>query len=191
VTQGNGAATEEEREAGFSRGGWARGAGDDSTRALIAETYQRAAAFLFGRRTYELFAGSWGTAPEMRAHPIGAALNDAPKYVASRTLTDPKWENTTVLPGDAVAAVQALKDGPEGELQVHGSSVLIRSLLEAGLVDEMTLLVIPVVLGQGRRLFPESGPDLAFELIDSRVDSKGVAIQVYRSGGQPRYWSGE
>jgi dihydrofolate reductase len=109
VTQGNGEATDEERREGFERGGWARGAGDDETRALIAETYQRADAFLFGRRTYELFAGSWGTNPELRAHPVGAALNSVPKYVASRTLTEPKWENTTVLSGDLVAAIQALK----------------------------------------------------------------------------------
>jgi dihydrofolate reductase len=188
VTQGNGEATEEERKEGFVRGGWARGAGDDETRAFIAETYQRADAFLFGRRTYELFAGSWGTVADMQAHPVGVALSSAPKYVASTTLTEPQWENTTVLSGDLVAAVQALKAVPGDELQVHGSSILIRSLLENGLVDEMTLLTIPVVLGQGRRLFPEAGPDLAFSLIDSRVDSKGVAIQVLRPNGRPQYW---
>ena len=187
VTQGNGEATDEERREGFVRGGWARGAGDDETRAFITRTYQRADAFLFGRRTYELFAGSWGTAPEFGAHPIGAALNSAPKYVASTTLTEPEWKNTTVLSGDFVAAVQALKAGPGGELQVHGSGILVRSLLEKGLVDEMTLLVIPVVLGQGRRLFPDAGPDLAFDLVDSRIDSKGVAIQVFRPNGRPRY----
>jgi dihydrofolate reductase len=187
VTQGNGEATDEERREGFERGGWARGAGDDETRTFIAQAYQRAGAFLLGRRTYELFAGSWGTIPELRAHPIGAALNSAPKYVASTTLTEPQWENTTVLSGDFVAAIQALKASPGGELQVHGSGILIRSLLEKGLIDEMTLLTIPVVLGQGRRLFPDAGADLAFDLIDTRVDSKGVAIQVYRPNGRPKY----
>lgn len=187
VTQGNGEATDQERREGFDRGGWARGAGDDETRTFIAQTYQRADAFLFGRRTYELFAGSWGTEPELRAHPIGAVLNSAPKYVVSSTLSDPQWENTTVLSGDLMAAIRALKAAPGGELQVHGSSILIQSLLEEGLVDEMTLLTVPVVLGQGRRLFPDAGPDLAFDLIYSRVDSKGLAIHVFQPNGRPQY----
>ena len=97
VVQGNGGASEEDRRNGFERGGWARGAGDDQTRALITQTYQRAGAFLFGRRTYELFAGSWGTIEEMRAHPVGVALNETPKYVASATLTEPRWADTAVL----------------------------------------------------------------------------------------------
>ena len=187
VVQGNGAASEEDRRGGFERGGWALGAGDDQTRTLINETYQRADAFLFGRGTYDLFAGSWGTAPQMQAHPVGAALNSTPKYVASTTLTEPRWENTTVLSGDLAKAVGELKAAPGGELQVHGSGTLIRSLLELGLVDEMTFLVIPVILGQGKRLFPDSGPDLALKLIDSRVDSKGVTIQVFRPNGRPQY----
>jgi dihydrofolate reductase len=187
VVQGNGSASEEDRRNGFERGGWALGAGDDETRAFITKTYQHADAFLFGRRTYELFAGSWGTIPDMRVHPIGVALSSTPKYVASTTLSEPEWENTTVLSGDLVAAIRELKARPGGELQVHGSGTLIRSLLEYGLVDELTLLVIPVVLGQGKRLFPEVGPDLALELVESRVDSKGVTTQVYRPNGRPKY----
>ncbi len=187
VTQGNGGASEEDRRNGFDRGGWALGAGDDATRTFITQTYQRADAFLFGRRTYELFAGSWGTIANMRAHPIGVALNSTPKYVASTTLTEPRWENTTVLSGDLAAAVRKLKAGPGGELQVHGSSTLIRSLLAMDLVDEITLLTVPVVLGQGRRLFPDTGPDLALELLSSRIDSNGVTIQVYRPNGRPQY----
>ncbi|OXM55765.1 dihydrofolate reductase family protein [Amycolatopsis alba] len=184
VTQGNGGASEEDRRNGFERGGWARGAGDDETRAFITRTYQRADAFLFGRRTYDLFAEAWG--PQL-AHPVGAALNEAPKYVASTTLTDPAWPGTTVLSGDLAAAVADLKAKPGGELQVHGSSVLIRWLLENGLVDEMTLIVVPVILGQGARLFPETGPDLALDLVESRTDSKGVTIQVLRPAGRPHY----
>ena len=168
-------------------GGWARGKGDDDTRTFITQTYQRAEAFLFGRRTYELFAGSWGSIDQMRAHPIGVALNEAPKYVASTTLTAPRWEDTTVLRGDLAAAISELKAKPGGELQVHGSGALTRWLLENDLVDEMTLIVIPVILGQGARLFPETGPDLALDLVESRVDSKGVTIQVYRPAGRPRY----
>ena len=187
VVQGNGGASDEDRRNGFERGGWALGAGDDETRKVITETYQRADAFLFGRRTYELFAGSWGTSADMRTHPVGVALNGAPKYVASTTLTEPQWENTTVLSGDLAAAVRELKAGSEGELQVHGSGTLIRSLLEQDLIDEIILLTVPVILGQGTRLFPDSGPDVALDLIDSRIDSKGVSIQVFRPNGRPHY----
>jgi dihydrofolate reductase len=190
VVQGNGGASEEDRRNGFERGGWARGAGDDETRTLITRTYQRADAFLFGRRTYELFAGSWGAIEEMRAHPIGVALNETPKYVASTTLTGPRWADTTVLSGDLAAAIGELKAKPAGELQVHGSGTLVRWLLENDLVDEITLLIVPVVLGQGTRLFPDTGPDVALDLVESRADSKGVTIQVYRPAGRPQYAAG-
>jgi dihydrofolate reductase len=190
VVQGNGGASEEDRRNGFDRGGWAKGAGDDATRTLITQTYQRADAFLFGRRTYELFAGSWGALDDHRTHPIGVALHTTPKYVASTTLTAPRWAGTTVLSGDLAAAIADLKAQPGGELQVHGSGTLIRWLLENGLVDEMTLLIIPVVLGQGTRLFSDTGPDLALDLVESRADSKGVMIQVYRPAGRPQYAAG-
>ena len=186
VMQGNGP-IDVDHGNGFERGGWALGAGDDETRAFITQTYQRADAFLFGRRTYELFAASWGAVEAMRAHPVGVVLNETPKYVASTTLTAPHWADTTLLSGDLAAAIGELKAKPAGELQVHGSGALIRWLLENDLVDEMTLIVVPVVVGQGARLFPETGPDLAFGLVESRVDSKGVAIQVYRPAGRPRY----
>jgi dihydrofolate reductase len=187
VVQGNGHASDEDRRNGFERGGWAMGAGDDETRTLITRTYQRADAFLFGRRTYELFAGSWGAIEEMRAHPIGVALNETPKYVASATLTEPRWANTTVLSGDLAAAIGELKARPAGELQVHGSGALTRWLLGNDLVDEITLLIVPVVLGQGTRLFPGTGPDIALDLVESRTDSKGVTVQVYRPAGRPQY----
>jgi dihydrofolate reductase len=186
VMQGNGP-MDVDRGNGFERGGWAKGAGDNETRTLITQTYQRADAFLFGRRTYELFAGSWGAIEEMRAHPIGVALDETPKYVASTTLTAPRWADTTVLSGDLAAAIGELKAKPMGELQVHGSGTLIRWLLRNGLVDEMTLLIVPVVIGQGMRLFPDSGSDIALDLVESRADSKGVTIQVYRPAGRPQY----
>jgi dihydrofolate reductase len=171
----------------FERGGWATGAGGDDTRTFITQTYQRADAFLFGRLTYELFASSWGAIEEMRAHPIGVALNGTPKYVASTTLTEPRWANTTVLSGNLAAAIGELKARPGGELQVHGSGTLIRWLLDNDLVDEITLLTVPVILGQGTRLFPDAGPDIALDLADSRVDTMGVTIQVYRPNGRPQY----
>jgi dihydrofolate reductase len=120
-------------------------------------------------------------------NPIVGALNTKPKYVASNTLTEPRWAETTVLSGDLAAAIGELKAKPDGELQVHGSGALIRWLLAQGLVDEINLLVVPVVVGQGARLFPDAGPDIALELIDSRADSKGVTIQVYRPAGRPQY----
>jgi dihydrofolate reductase len=120
-------------------------------------------------------------------HPIAAALNTRPKYVASTTLTDPQWKGTTVLSGDVAAAVGELKAKPGGELQVHGSGDLIRWLLDNQLVDEIILLTYPVVIGQGTRLFPATGRDAALELVDSKTTSNGIAIQVYRPTGRPQY----
>ena len=187
VMQGNGGASDEDRRSGFERGGWAMGVFDDESMTFITQTYQRADAFLFGRQTFEVFAASWGVIEEMRVHPIGVALNETPKYVASTTLTEPRWANTTVVSGDLAAAIRDLKAKPGGELQVHGSGALIRWLLENNLVDEITLLIVPVVLGQGTRLFPAAGPDMALDLVESRADAKGVTIQVYRPAGRPQY----
>src|SRR5215218_3650410 len=186
VMQGLGG-PDEDRRGGFERGGWALPLFDDEVATFVNQIYQRADAFLFGRRTYEIFAGSWGTWDDPGDSPIWTALNTRPKYVASTTLTDPRWANTTVLSGDVVAAIGELKAKPGGELQVHGSGTLVRWLLDHDLVDEMHLLIVPVVLGQGTRLFPDSGPDIALDLLDSRTDSKGVTIQVYRPTGRPRY----
>jgi dihydrofolate reductase len=120
VMQGNGAASDEDRKSGFERGGWAMGVFADDTHALITRTYQSADAFLFGRRTHELFAGYWGVM-DRGSHPIADALNTTPKYLASTTITDPQWADTTALPGDLAAAIGELKTQPGGELQVHGS----------------------------------------------------------------------
>ena len=187
VMQGNGGATDEDRRNGFERGGWARGAGDDETLAFITDTYQRADAFLFGRRTYDLFSAYWGAMRREGSHPIADALNTTPKYLASTTITDPQWADTTVLSGDLAAAIGELKAKPGGELQVHGSGTLIRWLLDHDLVDEIQLIIVPVVLGQGTRLFPDAGPDIALDLVDSRTDSKGVTIQIYRPIGRPQH----
>jgi len=186
VMQGNGGATEEDRRSGFEHGGWAMGVFDDDTLAFIGQTYESADAFLFGRRTYELFAGYWGAFDDPE-NVIRHALNTKPKYLASTTLTDPQWADTTLLSGDLAAAIGELKAKPAGELQVHGSGDLVRWLLANELVDEMTLLVVPVVLGQGMRLFPDAGPDVALDLVDLRADTKGVTIQGYRPAGRPVY----
>ena len=185
VVQGNGG-PDENRSGGFERGGWARPLFDSEAMTFVDQVYQRADAFLFGRRTYELFASYWGVREDL-GNPIVGALNTRPKYVASNTLTEPRWANTTVLSGDLAAAIGELKAKPGGELQVHGSGRLVRWLFNNELVDEITLLIVPVVLGQGTRLFPDTGPDIALELVESRTDSKGVTIQVYRPAGRPRY----
>jgi dihydrofolate reductase len=130
---------------------------------------------------------SWGTWADPGDSPIWTALNTRPKYVAATTLTDPRWADTTVLPGDLAAAVGELKGKPGGELQVHGSGELVRWLLDQQLVDEIILFTYPVIVGQGTRLFPDAGPDTALELVDSRAASNGITLQVYRPGGRPRY----
>ncbi len=186
VMQGLGG-SDEDRRGGFERGGWALPLVDTEAGDHINEIYGGAAAFLFGRRTYEIFAGSWGAIPEMSTSPIGAALNSRPKYVVSTSLTDPQWAGTTVLTGDVAAAVRDLKAQQDGELLVPGSGVLVRWLLANDLVDQLDLLTYPVVVGQGTRLFPDAGPDIALELVSSQTTSGGITIQTYRPAGRPQY----
>lgn len=158
VMQGLGG-PDEDRRGGFERGGWVIPLNDTESGDYINQIYGGAAAFLFGRRTFEIFAGSWGAMTDLRKHPIGIALNSRPKYVASTSLTNPKWAGTTVLTGDVAAAVRDLKTHQDGELLVPGSGVLVRWLLANELVDQLNLITFPVVVGQGTRLFPDSGPD--------------------------------
>jgi dihydrofolate reductase len=185
VMQGNGG-RHPDLDGGFERGGWARPLFDSEAMTFVNEVYQRADAFLFGRRTYEVFAGYWGVM-DPGSSPIADALNTRPKYVASNTLSEPRWADTTVLSGDLAAAIGELKTKPGGELQVHGSGNLVRWLLDNQLVDEITLLVCPVVVGEGIRLFPDTGPDTALDLVESRAFPKSITMQVYRSAGRPQY----
>src|SRR2546426_3557246 len=177
----------EDRRGGFDRGGWAPPLVDAETGGYLDQVYGGAAAFLFGRRTYEIFAGSWGAIIDMAKMPIGVALNSRPKYVASTSLTDPEWAGTSVLTGDVAAAVRDLKAQQDGDLLVPGSGVLVRWLLATDLVDQFDLLIYPVVVGQGTRLFPDSGPDIALDLVTSRTTSRGITIQTYRPVGRPEY----
>jgi dihydrofolate reductase len=167
-------------------GRWARSQFDSEAMSFVDQFYQRADAFLFGRRTYDLFAGYWGVRDDLE-NPIVDALNTRPKYVASNTLTDPRWADTTVLSGDLAAAIRELKARPGGELQVHGSGTLTQWLLANDLIDEMNLLIIPIVVGKGARLFPDNGPDLALDLSESRAFPKGITLQIYRPAGRPQY----
>ena len=186
VMQGLGGA-DEDRRGGFDRGGWAIPLLDTEAEAHINEVYGGAAAFLFGRRTYEIFARSWGAIPEMSTSSIGVALNSRPRYVASTSLTGPQWAGTSVLSGDVATAVGDLKAKRDGELVVPGSGALVRWLLTHDLVDQLDLLTYPVVIGQGTRLFPDTGPDIALDLVESRSTSGGITIQVYRPAGRPQY----
>jgi dihydrofolate reductase len=186
VMQGLGGPDEDRRD-GFDRGGWAIPLLDTETGDYLDQVYDGAAAFLFGRRTYEIFAGYWGAMADPSTSPIAAALNSRPKYVASTSLTDPKWAGTTVLHGDVAAAVGDLKARHDGILLVPGSGVLVRWLLANDLVDQLDMLTYPVVVGQGTRLFPDSGPDVALDLVNSRTTSRGITIQTYRPLGRPEY----
>ncbi|MET0916637.1 MAG: dihydrofolate reductase family protein [Jiangellaceae bacterium] len=179
-------APDEDGSGGFERFGWGPPLLDDEASMFIGRAFQRADAFLFGRRTYEIFAGSWGAGMDP-GNPVGEALNARPKFVASTTLTAPQWAGTTVLSGDVAAAVGELRAGPGGELQVWGSGTLIRWLLDHRLVDEIVLLTYPVVVGQGTRLFPATGPDTGLELVDLQSTPRGLTIQTYRTTGRPQY----
>ncbi|MFN8423728.1 MAG: dihydrofolate reductase family protein [Anaerolineae bacterium] len=182
VMQGPGGPEEDERGT-FERGGWAHF--DDEAGTAMDKIYERADVFLFGRRTYEVFAGTWGTWDDPGDSPIWTALNTKPKYVASTTLTDPRWTNTTVLSSGVATAVRELKAKPGRELQVHGCGVLFRWLLDNDLVDEMNLFTFPVVVGQGTRMFPDTGREAVLELVESSATPTGVTIQVYRPTGRP------
>jgi dihydrofolate reductase len=174
---------------GFERFGWAPPLLDEEAGAFISEAFQRADAFLLGRKTYEIFAGSWGAGMDP-GNAIGVAMNTRPKYVVSTTLSEPRWANTTVISGDVAAAVGELRARLGGELQVWGSGTLIRWLLDHRLVDEIVLLTYPLVVGQGTRLFAASGPDIGLELVDLRSTSKGLTLQTYRTTDGPRYEAG-
>jgi dihydrofolate reductase len=150
----------------------------------MGEIFQRADAFLFGRLTYKHFAATWGAWDDPGDSPIWTALHTKPKYVASTTLANPKWANTSILSGDLMTAVRQLKAQPGGELQVHGSGALFQWLLDNSLIDEINLFIFPVVVGQGTRLFASTGPDMALDLVDSRATPSGITIQVYRTTSQ-------
>jgi dihydrofolate reductase len=132
---------------------------------------------LLGRVTYEGFAAAWPS----RDGPFAEKLNSDPKVVVSTTLTDPEWQNTTVLSADVPGQIQKLKDETNGTILVAGSGTLVRTLLEADLVDELRLMVFPTILGRGRRLFPDGIDRRKFELVESRtVGPDGVQTQIYR-----------
>ena len=176
VYQGPGG-VDEDRRGGFERGGWQAHHNDEELGAFIRSAYASADAMLLGRVTWEIWQSYW---PHHDDHPIGHTINVLPKYVPSTTLRNPSWQNTHVLAGDVEAAVRELKATPGRDLLLQGSGALLRWLLEHELVDELALVVYPVVVGDGLRLFPERGPTYAMELVESRPTPSGITIQTYR-----------
>jgi dihydrofolate reductase len=189
VYQGPGG-PDEDRSGDFDRGGWVVPHFDEATGKFIDEVFGQVDAFLLGRRTYDIFAASWPKATDPN-DPVANRLNTLPKYVASTTLQDPQWANTTVLEGDLASAVRELKDREGRELQVHGSGALVRFLLDNGLVDRLNLLVFPVIVGTGQRLFPDQGIATGLALDESRTTPSGVTISVYRPTGRPEFGMAE
>jgi dihydrofolate reductase len=169
---------DEDRRGGFEHGGWAAPYADSVMGSVAAEGMASGGALLFGRRTYEDFFSFWPNQPE--PNPFTAVLNDSQKYVASRTLQEPlPWQNSTLLEGDAADAVARLKEGAGKDLVILGSGDLIQSLMRHGLVDEFKLLIHPLALGSGRRLFVDGGPYAAFRLLDTKTTTTGVVIATY------------
>jgi dihydrofolate reductase len=169
---------DEDRRGGFEHGGWAPPYFDQVMADVAAEGIAKGGALLFGRRTYEQFASFWSTQPE--DNPFAAVLNERQKYVASTTLQEPlPWRNSTLLEGDATEAVAKLKEQPGKDLVVLGSGELVQSLMEHDLVDEYVLLIHPLVLGSGRRLFTDGGAS-ALRLVDTKTTTTGVLIATYQ-----------
>jgi dihydrofolate reductase len=184
IAQANGG-NNEDTDPGFTRGGWALPLGDEAGVQYILDTWRRPDAFLMGRKTFDMFAEYWGSRSDDGG--FGTAISSKPKYVVSNTLTDPSWEQSTVISGDVAAKVRELKAQPGGELLLVGSARVARWLLENELVDEINLVQFPVILGEGERLFPEHGRDFGLELLETRVFDTGVIGLTYRVGGRPTY----
>ncbi len=185
VSQGPGAPDEDTSD-GFRQGGWFVPHLDEQFMQLVVDWVGEADALLFGRRTYENFARDWPKITEAD-NPLAPKMNGLPKYVASHGLTAAGWEPTTILSGDVAARVAELKQQPGRELQVHGSARLAQSLLAAGLIDELRLVIAPVVLGSGRRLFPEGGAPAGLRLLSIGTTPGGLTIHVYEPAGAPTY----
>jgi dihydrofolate reductase len=170
---------EEDTSGGFAHGGWSMQYMDEPAMSTVLASIKEAGGFLLGRRTYEIFASYWPNAPE-EEQVVAEPLNTKPKYVASRTLDSPlQWQNSTLLEGDVADAVAALKQEDGGDIHVIGSLDLLKTLLEHDLVDELRLMIDPVALGGGKRLFPEDGTMRPLQLVDSQVTSTGAILATY------------
>jgi len=169
---------DEDPRGGFERGGWAQPYADPEMGKAAAESGATTDGILLGRRTYEDFCAVW---PHRTDNPYTEVLNKTQKYVASTTLNEPlPWINSTLLKGDAADAVGRLKEGPGKDIVVLGSGELVQSLMRRGLVDQYVLLIHPLILGSGRRLFSDSSSRAALKLVDTKTTPTGVVIATYR-----------
>jgi dihydrofolate reductase len=178
VVQAPGGA-DEDPSGGFEHGGWHMPYMDEVAQKEVLEGINEAGGFLLGRRTYEIFAGYWPNAPD-EEQVIAEPLNSKPKYVASTTLSEPlEWQNSTVLDGDVAEAVPALKQEDGGDLHVIGSSELVRTLMANDLVDELRVMIDPLVVGGGKRVFNDDGALRPWRLVDSQVTTTGAILATY------------
>ena len=172
-------APDEDTSGGFEHGGWHLRYFDDMSQQSVVENLNEAEGFLLGRRTYEAFAAYWPNASE-EEQVVAEPLNTRPKYVASTTLTEPlDWENSTLLQGDVPKAVAALKEEEGGDLHVIGSTELVKTLIDHDLVDEFRVMIDPVILGGGKRIFRDDGVLRPLRLVDSRVTTTGAILATY------------
>lgn len=170
---------DEDTSGGFEHGGWHLPYFDDLSQEWVTDNLTEAGGFLLGRRTYENLAGYWPSAPQ-EEQALARPLNTRPKYVASTTLSEPLgWQNSSVLGGDVAEAVVDLKQDDGGDLHVIGSTELVRTLLEHHLVDEFRLMIDPLVVGGGKRLFPSDRARRPLRLVDSRATTTGAILAVY------------
>jgi dihydrofolate reductase len=178
VAQAPGGA-DEDPSGGFAHGGWHLGYFDEVSQRWVLDSIVEAGAFILGRRTYEIFAAYWPNAPADQ-QVIAEPLNSKPKYVASTTLTEPlEWQSSTLLEGGVPDAVAALKQGDGGDLHVIGSTQLVHTLVEHDLVDEYRLMIDPIVLGGGKRIFDDNGVRRSLRVVASQVTSTGAILATY------------
>jgi len=172
-------APDEDTDGGFEHGGWHLQYFDDIAGNWMVEGYKDIGGFLLGRRTYEILSSYWPTAPEDQ-RAFGDPLNTLPKYVASRTLAEPlEWQNSHLLRGDVAEAVAALKGEDGKELRVVGSAALMQTLIQHDLVDEFRLMIDPLILGGGKRLFRDGGPHRPLRLVESQATTTGAILATY------------
>jgi dihydrofolate reductase len=171
----------EDEDRGFRHGGWSVPYWDDQIGAFMEETMGKPFDLVLGRKTYDIFAAFWPTAPDEAG---GKPLNDATKYVASRGRPDLSWRNSVLLKGDAAEAVAALKQESGPELQVHGSADLLQTLLRHNLIDRFRLMTFPVLVGSGKRLFADGTAPASLAVVDSKVNTKGVVMSTYEPAGE-------
>ena len=179
---------DEDRDGGFAHGGWSFPYGDADFGTAMTGWFEHASAFLLGRKTYEIFSAYWPQVTDP-GDPIAAKLNALPKYVASATLTSADWRNSSILAGDVVAEAAKLKEQPGDELQVHGSGGLAHTLIDHDLIDEYRLLLFPVHLGSGKKLFREGARAAALRLTGATTTGAGVVIATYQPAGPVRHGS--